>query len=209
MFESGYSSLKQKQRENAPRVLYSFAPSVNDDNVGTAGNGKFKKGDQWFDLSSGTIYHCKISAVGAAVWSFVSIAPPASSSSQDLVVELTNRSAITLLPGHVVILDSTHSLSVKTTVFQFDPQAVGIIKQGGTVGAVVKVQLSGIADVLIDGNFATVIGDYLYTSGTVLGYCRSTSGSFPGWIGRALQNFPLGSPGTMKVLLAGGLPEQM
>ena len=209
MFESGYSSLKQKQRGNAGRVLYSFAPSVNDDLMGTAGNGKFKKGDEWFDLSTGIIYHCKVNTHGAAVWSFASPALPASSSSQDLLVDLTNRSAITLLPGHVVILDIANSLSIKTTVFQFDPQVVGIIKQGGAVGAIVKVQLSGIADVLIDGNFATVIGDYLYTSGTVLGYCRSTNGPFPGWIGRALQSFPVGSPGIIKVLLAGGLPEQM
>ncbi len=209
MFESGYSSLKQKQRENAGRVLYSFAPSVNDDIIGTAGNGKFRKGDEWFDLSTGVIYHCKSNTTGVAVWSFTSPVPPASSSSQELLVDLTNRSGITLLPGHAVILDSVHSLSVKTTVFQFDPQAIGIIKQGGAIGALVKVQLSGIADVLIDGNFATVIGDYLYTSGTALGYCRSTNGPFPGWIGRALQTFPVGSSGIIKVLLAGGLPEQM
>ncbi len=132
-----------------------------------------------------------------------------SSTSSELTVDLTNKSAITLIAGMVVVFDTVNALSIKTTVYQFDPQAVGIVKVGGAPNTIVKIQLSGIADVLMDGNFATAVGDYIYTSGTQLGYCRSTSGSFPGWVGRALQPKTLGSIGIIKVLLNGGLPEQM
>jgi hypothetical protein len=132
-----------------------------------------------------------------------------SSTSSELTVDLTNKSAITLIAGMVVVFDTVNALSIKTTVYQFDPQAVGIVKVGGAPNTIVKIQLSGIADVLMDGNFATAIGDYIYSSGTQLGYCRSTNGSFPGWVGRALQPKTLGSIGIIKVLLNGGLPEQM
>ena len=209
MFESGYSSLKQKQRETVSKVLYSTAPSINDDVFGTAGNGRFSKGDLWVDLSTGFTYLCKVNTTGAAIWSTASISNQGSSSSTDITIDLTNRSAITLIPGHIVIWDLANTFSVKTTVFQFDPQALGIIKIGGAPNTSVKIQVAGIADVLMDGDFATAIGDYIYTSGTHLGRSRSTNGPFPGYVGRALQTKSIGSTGLIKVLLTGGLPEQM
>ena len=122
------------------------------------------------------------------------------------VVQLTNNSGGKLEPGNIVVVDSSQPLSVKTIGLAFDIGVIGVIKTGGSQGELVGVQVSGICDVLVSQPFPADVASFVYT-GFVLGKAWVTPSSFAGAIGRALTSLPPGVTGTVKVLLAGGLPE--
>lgn len=121
-----------------------------------------------------------------------------------LTMALTNQEAQSMEYGHLVVLDTANPLSVKFSSTYFGNGLIGVVAQGAAAGQSVLVQFAGVIDVQMD-SYSVDIGDYIIGS-SQQGKATSYFSEYIGVIGRALTAKGSGD-GTVKVLLAGGLPE--
>ncbi len=124
---------------------------------------------------------------------------------QGQFIQLNNKSGMTLVKGHVVVIDKVNELSVTVTAFDYSEDVMGVVYDTSLPDEPVIIQISGIAEIKID-NSEVDLGDNIYTSNTAaIGY--STLSSWPGAFAKALTTKPYGVTGTIYAILCGGMPE--
>lgn len=112
----------------------ALAPTVNDDEVGTAGNGAFQVGDMWIDESNDNIYVCVNSNPTVAVWIDVSVG--------------TGSGVITATG-----LPANNQLAIWTGVDELEGQA-GLTYNGSEFAITGNIAVSGTVDgrdIAVDG----------------------------------------------------------
>lgn len=125
-------------------------PSVNDDDVGTAGNGTFQIGSRWIDTVSDNSYVCMNNATGAAVWSRTDN-PPAGGAPNNIrdvsTVAVTGNLVIT----DDVVLGDTSGGNITLTLYAAGTQSGGqvVIKK---INAANSITVDTTGAETIDGN---------------------------------------------------------
>lgn len=116
-------------------------------------------------------------------------------------IAMKNRSGIAVERGFIVRLHEAEELAFELypRFNSFQPRPFGITTEGGEPDAMVKIQLVGIGEILMDDS-EVFIGDYIYNSQTP-GLSTRSNDLFTGAIARALTAKESGAPGMIKALL--------
>ncbi len=116
-------------------------------------------------------------------------------------ITMKNRSGSTVEKGFIVRLHEAEEFAFELypQFNSFQPRPFGITTEGGQADEMVKVQLLGIGEILMD-NSQVFIGDYIYNSQTP-GLSTRSNDLFTGAIARALTAKEGGAPGIIKALL--------
>lgn len=116
-------------------------------------------------------------------------------------ITMKNRSGIAVQKGFIVRLHEAEEFAFELypQFNSFQPRPFGVTTEGGQPDRMVKVQLVGIGEILMD-NSQVFIGDYIYNSQTP-GLSTRSNDLFTGAIGRALTAKESGTSGLIKAIL--------
>ncbi len=119
---------------------------------------------------------------------------------QNTYIRLTNKSTATVNAGSVVVIDTANDNAFTTTTTQDDSKVLGVLVEDTDPDGLGWIQVSGIADVKVDGSTTAIARGDLLSTYTTTGYAGKVGTATIGAIlGKALQE--ASNDTTIKVLL--------